>query len=113
MKLAPGGLVDLEFIVHTRQLLSGQGLHPQLAAALAALVQAGQLPAELLAAHDLLSRWLVLLRLLAPGAQVPASFSPAIAAMLARGVGAADFAAARDNLALARATVRLAWDALF
>jgi glutamate-ammonia-ligase adenylyltransferase len=113
VKLGAGGLVDLEFIVHVTQLLTGQGLAPQLDAAIAALVAAGALPAGLAAAQAQLNGWLVLLRLLAPGGRVPESFSPAVAAMLARGLGAKDFAAARDNLAQARNTVRLAWDALF
>ena len=43
-KLAPGGLVDLEFAVHVAQLLSGQGLSPRLGEAIDALVVAGRLP---------------------------------------------------------------------
>ena len=109
VKLASGGLVDLEFIVHFRQLASGRGLHPELPAALAALVADGQLPAELLAAHDVLARTLIWLRLLFPGARVPETLAEPVAAILARALGAANFAAFADQLALAREQVRMAW----
>jgi [glutamine synthetase] adenylyltransferase / [glutamine synthetase]-adenylyl-L-tyrosine phosphorylase len=113
VKLASGGLVDLEFIVHFRQLASGRGLHPELPAALAALVADGQLPAELLAAHDRLARTLIWLRLLFPGARVPETLAEPVAAILARAVGAANFAAFTDQLALAREQVRMAWTKCF
>ena len=41
IKLGPGGLVDLEFAVHTLQLTHRIGLDPRLEVALAALVEAG------------------------------------------------------------------------
>ncbi len=113
VKLASGGLVDLEFIVHFRQLASGRGLHPELPAALAALVADGQVPAELLAAHDVLARTLIWLRLLFPGARVPETLAEPVAAILARALGAANFAAFADQLALAREQVRMAWTSCF
>ncbi len=113
VKLAPGGLVDLEFVVHFVQLRDRQGFAPQLGKAIAALIAAGALPENLAGAHDTLTRFLVLLRLVAPGAQVPASFSPAVEAMLAKSMHAADFAGVAAQLTLAKAEVRLAFNTLF
>ena len=109
VKLAPGGLVDLEFLVHFLQLRDGIGVGPDLASAIAALTAAGRLPDGLAAAHDVLTRFLVLLRLVAAGADVPAGFTPAVEAMLARALGAASFPAVVEQLALAKAAVRLAF----
>ena len=86
VKLAPGGLVDLEFVVHFVQLRDRTGFDPDLGRAIRSLAAAGRLPESLIAAHDTLTRFLVLLRLIAPGAQVPASFSPPVEAMLAKGL---------------------------
>lgn len=113
VKLASGGLVDLEFIVHFRQLASGRGLHPELPAALAGLIADGQLPAELLAAHDLLARTLIWLRLLFAGARVPETLPEPVAAILSRALGAANFAALTEQLGLAREQVRMAWAQTF
>ena len=113
VKLASGGLVDLEFIVHFRQLASGVGLHPELPAALAALVADGQLPAEVLAAHDLLARTLIWLRLLFAGARVPETLPEPVATRLAAALGAANFTAFIEQLALAREQVRMAWTQTF
>ena len=109
VKLAPGGLVDLEFLVHFLQLRDGIGVGPDLAAAITDLTAAGRLPDGLAAAHDVLTRFLVLLRLVAAGGDVPASFTPAVEAMLARALGAASFPAVVEQLALAKAAVRLAF----
>ena len=109
VKLATGGLVDLEFLVHFLQLRDGIGVGPDLASAIAALTAAGRLPDGLATAHDVLTRFLVLLRLVAAGADVPAGFTPAVEAMLARALGAASFPAVVEQLALAKAAVRLAF----
>ena len=71
VKLASGGLVDLEFVVHFHQLASGIGLEPHLPTAIEALAGAGLVQAELGAAHDLLTRLIVTLRLVAPGMEAP------------------------------------------
>jgi glutamate-ammonia-ligase adenylyltransferase len=109
VKLAPGGLVDLEFVVHFLQLRDGIGLGPDLALAIAQLTAAGRLPDGLAAAHATLSRFLVLLRLVAAGGEVPTGFSPATEAVLARGLGLASFAEAVAELTLAKAAIRLAF----
>ncbi len=112
VKLAPGGLVDLEFVVHFLQLRDRRGFGPDLAAAIAMMTDAGTLPAGLAAAHDRLTRFLVLLRLVAPGSSVPAGFAPAVETMIAAALGATNFAAVADELALAKAAVRLAFTTL-
>lgn len=66
VKLMPGGLVDLEFIVHVEQLTSGDGVAPELDQAIAALIAAGRLAAELAPAARLLADLLFVLRLTAP-----------------------------------------------
>jgi glutamate-ammonia-ligase adenylyltransferase len=109
VKLAPGGLVDLEFIVHFRQLATGQGLSPQLRPAIDQLVAAGLLPADLAEAHDLLTRSLVWLRLLFPGARIPATMPAQIGVMLGKALGAANLADAQLQLAIAKGVVRVAW----
>ena len=109
VKLAPGGLVDLEFIVHYLQLRDGEGVTPRLREALAALPPiAGLVPV-----HELLTRFLVLLRLAVPGTAPPRSFTPAVEAMLARGCGEASFAALAGGLELGKQRVRLAWETVF
>jgi len=52
------------------------------------------------------------LRLVAPGSSVPAGFPPAVEAMIAAALGATNFAAVADELALAKAAVRLAFTTL-
>lgn len=69
VKLAPGGLVDLEFTVHVLQLTEARGLDPHLGRAIHEL----GLPAELGAAQALMTRMLVVLRLVAPDLATPAA----------------------------------------
>ena len=80
VKLLPGGLVDLEFIIHALQLESGQALHPQLDKAIAALIAIGKLPAEMADAYSLLSKLLVLVRLVTPDCHVPSEPAQALIA---------------------------------
>lgn len=67
IKLGPGGLVDLEFAVHTLQLTTKVGLDPRLEVAIAALTAEGLLDTQADPDLRLLSRMLVVLRLVAPG----------------------------------------------
>lgn len=113
VKLVSGGLVDLEFIVHFRQLASARGLHPELPAAIAELAAAGLLPADLGQAHDVLARCLIWLRLLFAGARVPDTLPDPVAAILARALGAANFAGLVEQLGIAREQVRVAWAQTF
>ena len=107
-KLLPGGLVDLEFAVHARQLGRWTGFDPDLRRAIAALAQRTGFP-DLRAAHDLLTRWLVTLRLVAPDGAEPVGETRAL---VARAVGAADWSAAVTAFAAARRQVAAAWATL-
>jgi glutamate-ammonia-ligase adenylyltransferase len=68
VKLGRGGLVDLEFTVHVLQLTTGVGLDSRLEVALSELAAAGLIDPEADPDLRLLSRFLVVLRLVAPGA---------------------------------------------
>ena len=106
-KLLDGGLVDLEFAVHVRQLVHRAGFSPDLRAAIGALVEAGLAERDLIGAHDLLTRLIVTLRLVAPDAQEP---PPPTKALIARALGLADWDAVTAALAGTRRAVCAAWD---
>lgn len=109
VKLAPGGLVDLEFVVHFHQLASATGLDPDLKRAIEALSDAGLLDSRLVTAHDLLTRVLVMLRLVAPDLTIP---TVSTRALVAEACGyahwdalLAELAVAKHNIAAAMATI--------
>ena len=106
VKLLPGGLVDLEFTVHFHQLASRAGLFPHLPDALSGLVSAGLVDNSLAAAHDLLTRLIVTLRLVAPGMDAP---GPATQAVVARACGTTDWDALLARVASARQCVSDHW----
>jgi glutamate-ammonia-ligase adenylyltransferase len=110
VKLARGGLVDLEFLVHYLQLRDGVALVPHLGEAVRELVSQGLLPAALAAAHDTMTRLLVTARLLAPDAQLPPLAAQAV---LARACGCSDWQALTETLRRVRIDVAAAWFALF
>ncbi len=112
VKLARGGLVDLEFLVHFLQLRGRTAFTPDLRAALTLLAAAGQVPPGLNAAYDTLARVLGVLRLVSAG-PVPRRFAAPVAALLARAAGAGDVAAAEATVGLAKAAVRAAWSDIF
>jgi glutamate-ammonia-ligase adenylyltransferase len=112
VKLASGGLVDLEFIVHFLQLRDRVAMTPDLRAALVALAAAGTVPDGMIAAHDTLTRILALLRLVVAG-PLPKRFPNAVEALLASATGATDFAGAETATGLAKAAVRAAWSEIF
>ena len=104
VKLGSGGLVDLEFIVHYLQLRDRVAFSPDLRVACAALVEAGH--ADLVAAHDLLTRALVMLRLVGPA---EGKRPPQAEALLAKSLGEPDFPSAETALKTAKAAVRSVW----
>ena len=67
VKLGRGGLVDLEFAVHVLQLTRHVGLDPRLEAALEQLAADDLALENVIGAQKLLTRMLVMLRLVAPG----------------------------------------------
>jgi [glutamine synthetase] adenylyltransferase / [glutamine synthetase]-adenylyl-L-tyrosine phosphorylase len=82
IKLGSGGLVDLEFAVHTLQLSHGVGLDPRLEVAIAELAEEGLLDPSIDSDLRLLSRILVCMRLIAPGEVKPEAESRALLARL-------------------------------
>ncbi len=110
IKLGEGGLVDMEFAVHTLQLVHHVGLDPRLEVALTALVDAGLIDAGADADLRLLSRVLVVLRLLAPeGSMEPAVQSRDLLASLC---GHEQWGALIDALDEARARIAARWKAV-
>ncbi len=110
VKLLPGGLVDMEFIIHALQLRGGVALVPQLDRAAAALVSAGQLDSKALDAMTLLSRLLVLVRLVAPDCVVPPE--PA-QRLIAHNLGFGDWNVLITEIDAARAVVMHEWQLVF
>jgi glutamate-ammonia-ligase adenylyltransferase len=82
IKLGPGGLVDLEFAVHTLQLASHVGLDPRLEVALQALVERELIDEGADPDLRLLSRMLVVLRLVGSRGVEPAEQSHGLVATL-------------------------------
>jgi len=109
-KLARGGLVDIEFLVHYLQLREQEGLTPNLGEAVRALVGEGLLAPDMAGAHDAMARLLVATRLLAPDTQIP---DPAGRAVLAKACGCGDWEEVLPNLLAARRTVAAAWAQAF
>ncbi len=108
-KLLDGGLVDLEFAVHTTQLLHKTGFDPRLGPAIGALVEQGLLPDAMRLAYAFLGRLLVTLRLVAPDAQPPGL---ATQALIARAVGLDSWDAVVAELERTRQEVRDCWAAI-
>ena len=106
VKLVDGGLVDLEFCVHLVQLRDHIGLHPQLPKAIADLAAAGLVDPGLGAAHDLLTRMLVTLRLVAPASK---NIDPASRELVAKRCGAGDWESLLADYAKARQCVTGEW----
>lgn len=109
-KLARGGLVDVEFMIHYLQLRDHVGFSPDVFGARDALIDAGLLPMALRDAHILMTRLLISSRLLAPDAAMP---PPAAARALARNCGCADSTALLQQFAAARRCVAAAWQETF
>ncbi|CAM3155265.1 Bifunctional [glutamate--ammonia ligase]-adenylyl-L-tyrosine phosphorylase/[glutamate--ammonia-ligase] adenylyltransferase [Sphingomonas antarctica] len=100
VKLGDGGLVDLEFAVHFHQLAEARGFYPDLGEAAAAVAP------QLVAANALMTRLLVILRLVAADTgALPEPVRP----LVARACRFADWASLESELAAARAGVSAAW----
>lgn len=106
VKLIEGGLVDCEFAIHVLQLRHQAGLDPRLAVAVRQLAEAGLIAPEMIAAHGLLARLLVTLRLVSPQGGEP----PAVSRnLVARACGQPDWPALVAAYDAARATVGAEW----
>ena len=109
VKLMPGGLIDLEFLIHVTQLTHRTGFSPDLGAALDSLAGAGLIDPALRGAHDLLTRYLVVSRLVAPQSTEPAEESHWLGA---RACGACDWAELLARIDDARQIIGENWTAL-
>ncbi len=98
--------VDLEFAVHVAQLEHRVGFDPDLARAIDALVAAGLMPGAMRAAHDSLTRLLVVTRLVAPDAAAPPAPTRAL---IARAMALPDWPAVLAALAATRQEVAAVW----
>jgi [glutamine synthetase] adenylyltransferase / [glutamine synthetase]-adenylyl-L-tyrosine phosphorylase len=97
IKLGPGGLVDLEFAVHTLQLVHGRGLDPRLEYAIAGLSEHGLIDPSYDPDLRLLSRMLVVMRLVAPESNEPSEKSRSLVAALCGHEGWDSLLAAHDE----------------
>lgn len=110
VKLARGGLVDLEFLVHYLQLRERTAFTPDLGTALNALGDAGLVSPRLASHLELMTRVLVGSRLLAPELNVPQGAAAEVLAPQAR---VADMPALLRALAEARQEVAQEWARAF
>jgi glutamate-ammonia-ligase adenylyltransferase len=109
VKLGPGGLVDLEFAVHVLQLTTHVGLGTRLEDALEALQAESLVPANILDSLKLLSRMLVMMRLVAPGTVKPA---PETWQLVAEACGAPTWNALLAEHDAARQSIAELWNGI-
>ena len=110
VKLARGGLVDAEFIVHYLQLRDHVALEPSIPLALAGLVAAGKLDPGIPAAHRTLARFLIASRLLAPDGIEPDYGARTV---LASACECDDWRSLTEKLTESRWVLAAAWAATF
>ncbi|MBO9575881.1 MAG: bifunctional [glutamine synthetase] adenylyltransferase/[glutamine synthetase]-adenylyl-L-tyrosine phosphorylase [Sphingobium sp.] len=109
VKLMPGGLVDLEFLIHVTQLTHHAGFDPDLGRALDLLMGEGLLARDLKPAHDLLTRYLVVSRLVTPKATEPPEESRWLVAKVC---GADDWSDLLARIEAARQSISTGWQRL-
>jgi glutamate-ammonia-ligase adenylyltransferase len=109
VKLGRGGLVDLEFATHVLQLTTGVGLSARLEVALEALAADSLVPANIVNALKLLSRMLVMMRLVAPGDIKP---TPGTWQLVAEACGAANWDELLAEHDAARQSIAALWDSI-
>ena len=109
VKLGPGGLVDLEFAVHVLQLTRHIGLDSRLEVALEQLVAEDLADANVVDALKLLSRMLVMMRLVAPGDIKPTADTWQL---VAEACGAASWDELLAEHDAARQGIALFWDSI-
>ena len=112
LKLAPGGLVDIEFVTQALQLVAqaSSALSPNTGEAIVALAAHGVLDEQSRALlHDAWTLWSDLqqaLRICVAGEFEPSEASPALLARLAQIGRAADFGALEERIATLQDAVR-------
>ncbi len=109
VKLMPGGLIDLEFLIHVTQLTHRTGFSPDLGAALEKLAQVGLIDPALGGAHALLTRYLIVSRLVTPQSSQPAQESRWL---IAKACGASDWDTLLVRIDDARKIIGGCWRAM-
>ena len=109
VKLGPGGLVDLEFAVHVLQLIHHVGMDPKLDVAMEALAADGLIQANVINAQRLLTRMLVMMRLVAPGDVKPTG---ATWQLVAEACGASSWDELLAQHDAARQSIGELWDSI-
>lgn len=109
VKLGPGGLVDLEFAVHVLQLTKHVGLSTRLEVALEELAADALVPANIVDALKLLSRMLVMMRLVAPGDVKP---TPETWELVAQACGAESWPELLAEHDAARQSIKRLWNSI-
>ena len=109
VKLGSGGLVDLEFAVHVLQLTRHVGLNTRLEVALEELATESLVKANVIDALKLLSRMLVMMRLVAPGEIKP---TPETWQLVAEACGAASWDALLAEHDAARQSIAALWNSI-
>jgi [glutamine synthetase] adenylyltransferase / [glutamine synthetase]-adenylyl-L-tyrosine phosphorylase len=106
-KLLPGGLVDSEFVIHMLQLSHVARSVPQLGQAITLLTEAGALPSSYNPADAFLSRFLFILRLVAPDCHVPSEPTQRLIAQILKHD---DWPSLMEAVANARSIILDAWN---
>ncbi len=106
VKLMRGGLVDLEFVIAARALMTGRRVPTELEAA------ALEVAPELVEPHRLFMSVLMALRLIVPAGEAAAP-DRAATALLARACGKSGLTELRHQLGVAKGTVLAAWEHTF
>jgi glutamate-ammonia-ligase adenylyltransferase len=109
VKLGPGGLIDLEFATHVLQLTTHVGLNTRLEVALEELAAESLVKANIVDALKLLSRMLVMMRLVAPADAKP---TPETWQLVAEACGAANWDALLAEHAAARHSIAALWNGI-
>jgi [glutamine synthetase] adenylyltransferase / [glutamine synthetase]-adenylyl-L-tyrosine phosphorylase len=109
VKLGRGGLVDLEFAVHVLQLTKHVGLNTRLEVALEELAAESLVSANIVGALKLLSRMLVMMRLVAPGDVKPTAETWQL---VAEACGAASWDSLLAEHDAARQSIAGLWDSI-
>jgi glutamate-ammonia-ligase adenylyltransferase len=106
VKLGPGGLVDLEFAVHVLQLTRHVALDPRLDVAVEMLAAVDLISAKIVESQKLLTRMLVMMRLVAPGDVKP---TPETWQLVAEACGATSWEALLAEHDAARQSIAELW----
>jgi [glutamine synthetase] adenylyltransferase / [glutamine synthetase]-adenylyl-L-tyrosine phosphorylase len=107
VKLGPGGLVGLEFAVHVLQLTTHDGLDPNLDIALEALAASNLIQRNVIDAQKLLTRMLMMMRLVAPSDIKPTAETWQL---VAEACGAASWDALLAEHDAARQSIAALWN---